>query len=134
MALNQRVSEWTDQNNVIEWFYLQYPKELIIKIPNDLIRSPLQGVFNRRNGLVAGVPDLLVAAIRCSFGAMFLEMKRAKAVGKRRGYISENQQKIMELLRAKGYHCVVAYGFEDAANAIKSYMDENVGGFSNASR
>ena len=128
------MSEWADQNALVEWFYLQYPKELIIKIPNDLVRGPLQAVFNQRNGMVAGVPDLLVAATRCNFGGMFLEMKRAKAPGKRAGRVSESQQRIMELLRTKGYHCVVAHGFESAVNAIKSYMDGNIEGCENAKR
>lgn len=117
------MSERTDQNYVVGWFHLQYPKDLIVKIPNELIRSPLQAVREKTNGLVAGMPDLMVCAPRRGFGAMFVEMKRRKVYGKQAGRLSANQKRILELLTEKGYHCVVAYGFDEACEQIKDYMD-----------
>ncbi len=118
--------EKREQDAVVEWFHLQYPKELIVKIPNDLVRGVVNASINKRNGLVGGMPDLMICATRCGFGAMFVEMKRGKSLSKRAGKVAGNQKRIIELLTEKGYHCVVAYGFDEAMYAISLYMQGKV--------
>lgn len=78
----------------------------------------------KASGYRVGTPDLFLANPRyfresgvVTFYGLFLELKRkgGKASIEQRGYA--------DLLRRQGYCCVIAYGFEEAQRAIKSYLE-----------
>lgn len=82
-------------------------------------------------GVKAGVPDIMlpVPVARtlsfCGYHGLFIEMKRPKSVGKRKGITQTEQSDFAKQLETQGYKCVVAYGWEQARDAIKDYLGVN---------
>lgn len=75
----------------------------------------------KRQGFVQGVPDLFLAVPRIgpqrSYGGLWLELKKPKS-----GRLSDAQIALHDLLRASDYAVQVAYGFDEAVNALVNYM------------
>lgn len=103
------LSEDLEQINFVNWFRYQFPKVLIIHIPNGGKRHAGEAAKLKRMGVVAGVPDLFIPEWR-----LWVEMKRVKG-----GKLSENQKNIIPELERIGYTVVVCNGFEDAKLAIE---------------
>lgn len=108
--------EFKLQCQCIDWFRLQYPKELMFAIPNGGRRNLIEAVNLKRMGVLAGVPDLFLAKSNNTYNGMFIEMKASK------GKESEAQQNISSILQAKGYAYVVCKDFQEFCIAIKFYL------------
>ncbi len=117
---NQR--EQSDQRNLISWFKLQYPKELLFAIPNQLVRSDCQAFMMGKEGLVSGIPDLMLACPKKGYCGMFLELKRLAKPGEPRGKLTKRQEIILEHLSSRRYLAVVCYGFDECREAVLNYM------------
>jgi hypothetical protein len=105
--------ESQEQAAFVQWFRLTYPKTLIYAIPNGAHMSITQAVKLKREGLVAGMPDLHIPQ-----WSLFVEMKRAKG-----GRLSDGQSGIIRHLRDIGHTVIVAKGWEDAATQIREFME-----------
>lgn len=70
----------------------------------------------KREGLLAGVPDLFIAEPNVKYHGLFIEMKD--------GYNkpSEAQLIIMKALIFKGYACAVCYSLDEFMKVIKDYF------------
>ena len=68
------------QRQVIQWFRLQYPNysKLLIAVPNGGSRNSLEAVELKRQGVQAGVADLLLLIPKGGFGCLGLELKNEK--------------------------------------------------------
>ncbi len=119
---NQREKE--DQKNLITWFKLQFPKELLFAIPNQLVRSDCQAFIMAKEGLISGLPDLCLACPKKGYCGLFLELKRLATPGEPRGRLTKKQETIIEHLNSRRYLAVVCYGFEESKNAILNYMKD----------
>lgn len=105
-------SEHAEQAMFVQWFRAQYPGVLLFAIPNGEYRNKVTAMRLKAEGVVSGVPDLMVPAWR-----LFIEMKRTKG-----GSVSKEQREIMEYLNGCGYRAVVCKGFEAARDLIvKNY-------------
>jgi len=87
-------------------------------IPNGGKRDPKEAARLKKEGVLAGVPDVFVAAPRGIWHGLFVEMKRQTG-----GRLSESQKSIKAELEAQGYKVVVAKGAEEAYNSFISYME-----------
>ena len=116
--------ERDDQRNLIAWFKLQFPKELMFAIPNSLVRSDCQAFIMAKEGLVSGLPDLCLACPKKGYCGLYLELKRLAIPGEPRGRITSRQGQIIEHLNSRRYLAVVCYGFDEAREAILNYMKE----------
>lgn len=116
MAKTKGLSEREEQRALVAWFKWQYPNELLFAIPNQLVRGKLGALVACRDGVVAGVPDVMVACSRCGLHGLFIEMKSCE------GRVSIEQARIGDLLCEKGYLAVVCYGFEEAKSVVSRYM------------
>lgn len=116
--------ERSEQEALIEWHKLVYPKELLFTIPNQLIRSCVQARTMARSGLMGGIPDLMLAVANQSHHGLFIELKRKPQKGCPKGVVTEKQKAIMSHLSSRGYKCVVCYGWVAAKNAIEEYMKD----------
>lgn len=105
-----------EQNVVVAWFNLAYPNELLYCIPNQLVRGKLQAIHMKKQGLVAGIPDLCLACPSKTHHGLYIEMKRPK------GVTSKEQKNIIAHLISKGYAAYVCNGFEEAQKIIVAYM------------
>ena len=112
-------TESQEQAAFVQWFRLAYPKlkELLFSIPNGSHKSPAAAMKFKREGLVAGVPDLFLAYPKNGLSGLFCEMKRTKG-----GKVSERQHKVFAQLAAQGYSVRVCYGCDDAVEAVTEYL------------
>jgi hypothetical protein len=110
-------SEHSEQVAFVRWFRLQFPGVLIFSVPNG---SHLAGTIAQRaaqvarlkaEGMLPGVPDLEIPEWGC-----YVEMKRV-----RRGKLSAEQVRIHDALRRAGKRVIVAKGWEDAADQVRSF-------------
>jgi VRR-NUC domain len=120
LALNkQNMFEHLEQVEVVKWCSSQPMRELrlIFAIPNAAKRSMGTALRMQREGLVSGVPDLLLPVARGQYHGLFIEMKR-----RRGGQISLEQKEKMDDLHTEGYCCVVTKGYHQAIRSIVAYL------------
>ena len=113
-------SESQEQASLISWWHLAGPKlapnVVLAAIPNGGARDAITGARLKREGVVRGMPDLLLACPRCGRHALFVEMKTA------RGRVSESQRNLFPLLEAQGYGVAVCHGWREAVDVIEAYL------------
>ncbi len=101
-------SEAMEQEGFLIWFKLKFPDVLIYHCPNGEYRSPSVAARLKKQGVVAGIPDLFIPSWK-----IFIEMKRKDG-----GVVSKEQKNIIEYLTRVGYMVIVTYGAEDASNKL----------------
>ena len=92
------------------------PDALIFAIPNGGNRTAITGAILKREGALAGVPDLFLAVARGGYHGMWIEVKTPK------GRVGEKQAEVMEALDDAGYYVRVVRTTQQGINAIKEYM------------
>ncbi|MDR1348290.1 MAG: VRR-NUC domain-containing protein [Prevotellaceae bacterium] len=65
------------QTACVQWFNLQYPQYggLLIHVPNGGSRNRIEARNMKRQGVTAGVADLLLLIPRHAYGCLCIEMK-----------------------------------------------------------
>jgi hypothetical protein len=120
---NNRIipSEHTQQSLLIEWSQLvekQYPElRLLYAVPNGGLRSARTAAALKREGMKAGVPDLVLPVARRHWHSLYLELKAGS------GRLSENQKRWIDLLSEQGNLAAVAYSFEEAKGILVDYLE-----------
>lgn len=122
------------QTNCVRWFRYQYPfpKGMIFSIPNGGYRGSKEeyvtGRLNREQltrmrleeeGLLKGVPDLLIPVPRGEYGSLYIEMKNGKA-----GRLSEHQKDRISELQVLGNKVVVCRSIEEFIAEVTEYMSQ----------
>ena len=116
-------SESVEQQHLFQWVAVSaaahWPKEMrmLYHVPNEGKRSKANGARLKSEGLRAGVPDINLDVARGEYHGLRIEMKR-----RRGGRVSPEQAAWLEALREQGYAAIVAYGWEEAADAIEKYL------------
>lgn len=87
----------------------------IFAIPNGGSRNKLEAINLKRQGVKAGVPDLMIPLAKKGYNGLFIEMK----VGKNK--TTAYQDAWIELLNNNGYKAVVCYGCDAAVKVIDEY-------------
>lgn len=116
-------TEAQEQEALLRWVSFamcKYPDFRIFHIPNEGKRSRASGASLKRQGLQKGVPDIFVAVARGGYHGLFIEMKR------KGGKPSKEQMQWLDDLNKNGYRAVICYGWEQAAETIKNYMEERL--------
>ena len=101
-------TEHIEQVTFVNWFRATYPDIRIFAIPNGGLRHAATGQKLKREGVVSGIPDLYVPALKT-----WVEMKRVKG-----GTVSKEQKDWHEYLRSIGDTVLVCKGFENAKENI----------------
>lgn len=96
-------------------------------VPNGAKKSPAMAGKFKREGLKAGVPDIVLPHARGNAHALYIEMKRRRVAGERGNLLagekpSPQQLDWHERLRAAGNRVVVAYGWDEAVEATLLYL------------
>ena len=114
------MSEHKEQCAVIKWAAWEKKKhpELVnlFAIPNGEKRDIATAVKLKAEGVLAGVPDLFLAAPRGAFAGLFLEMKIKP------NKPTEKQLEVMANLQAQNYDVHVCYSSKEAINVIENYL------------
>lgn len=110
------MDEHNHQKIVVSTIRREHPDILIFAIPNGGKRTALQGSRLKDEGVLAGVPDLMVAHAAHGYHGLFVEMKTPH------GSTSKEQKTVIAQLAKEGYLCTVAKGYEQALSAIRDYL------------
>ena len=100
----------------VKWFRLQYPNAIIAAIPNGGKRSAITASILKDEGVLAGMPDLIIPCARKGYNGLFIEMK----YGKNR--LSPSQIEVMIKLRKEGYLTAVCYTFDEFERTCNEYL------------
>lgn len=117
-------SEGQEQAALFSWAELEmkrgrYPElRMMFHVPNGGGRSKAEAGRFKAEGVKAGVPDIFLPVPRGNYHGMFIEMKKRKG-----GKVSAEQKVWLAELAEQGYFAVVAFGWEDASEQIRSYLD-----------
>jgi hypothetical protein len=114
------ISEHKEQSLLIKWCFRHADEfdglDAIFSIPNGGNRDAITGAMLKREGLRAGIPDLMIPVAKRGKNGLFLEMKKRKG-----GKVSEKQLAWKTRLEALGYQVEVCKGFAEAQGAIRKY-------------
>lgn len=108
------------QTTCVQWFRLRYPGRLIFAIPNGGKRNVLEAVRLKAQGVLAGIPDLFIPEPFRGRPGLWVEMKRED------GRPTKHQQKMIEVLRAKGYNVEVCKTFDEFRGVVERYFRGSV--------
>lgn len=119
-AYYKKRCEATEQERVINWatFYAKdFPElDLLYHVPNGGSRNQLEAANLKRQGVKAGVPDLVLPVPRQQFHGLYVEMKWGKNT------TTEKQDWWLEQLRQQGYKTAVCWSAEEAMDVIANYI------------
>lgn len=123
MSTHHPPTEAQEQAALFEWAAFEAQKHpelaLMFHIPNEGKRSGRTGAELIRQGLKRGVPDVFLPVARGGKHGLFIEMKRVKG-----STMSKDQREWCDKLREQGYVAEICYGWENAANTIRKYLEE----------
>lgn len=105
-------TEHVEQREFVSWFRKTYPAIRILAIPNGSQRSRTTGARLKAEGVVAGVPDLLVPAWN-----LWIEMKRADG-----GAVSAVQKDWHRYLESIDHTVLVCAGFLQAKEKVEELV------------
>ena len=108
-------TEHQEQSLVIQ--YCNPRKIPIFHIPNGSYKSLTARMKAKQEGLVSGIPDLMIPVANKDYHGLFIEMKRIK-----NSKVSVQQLKWIELLNKQGYKAIVHYGSNMAIKEIEEYI------------
>jgi hypothetical protein len=116
-----KLNEHQEQCLLVEWFRLQYKQydKCLFAIPNGGVRNIGTAVKLKKEGVLAGVPDLFLMIPKTGWHGMWIEMKT------KGGKLQDNQVEFMGRATLLGYMSVVCYGFEEAKDLITEYLHED---------
>lgn len=93
-----------------------HPELVVMSIPNGGKRDPRTAAQMKREGVLPGAPDLLVAEPRGVHHGLFVEMKRQHG-----GRVSDEQKVVHAKLVSRGYEVLVCEGADEAYVAVLRY-------------
>jgi hypothetical protein len=114
-----RPSEHTDQCALVQWIRLAHPDVLYFAVPNGEFRNAETARKLKAEGVVAGVPDLMICEPRGAHHGLFVELKRDGAAP---SSVKAHQVAFADELKVRGYRCETAFGFYAAKAIIEDYL------------
>ncbi len=106
------------QSECVRWFRLQYPNLLLFAIPNGGSRNVIEAANLKKQGVMAGIPDLFLAFPRAAAHGLFIEMKFGK------NKLTPNQKEVFILLQNQGYSIATCYSFDQFQTIINFYITQ----------
>ena len=115
------MSESSQQIALIKWWdfqckYYDLPKFALYSTPNGGTRNVIEAVNLKRQGVRAGIPDLMLCVPRGGFHGLYIEMKWDK------NKCSTQQSEVLLFLQQQDYKTAVCYDWEIAKELITNYL------------
>ena len=112
--------EAQEQEALFQWAAVQahkYPAlRLLYHVPNGGSRNKLEAYHLKLQGVKAGVPDLCLPVPSGGYHGLYIELKAG------RNKPTPEQRAWLAALDVNGYKTAVCYGWQQAAEEIKSYL------------
>ena len=80
-------------------------------VPNGGKRDKATAAVLKRQGVKAGVPDIMLPAARAGYHGLYIELKAGENT------TTKKQKEWLEYLRQQGYYTAVCYGWQPASSA-----------------
>lgn len=116
--------ERKEQQWLVQWFRLKYKNILIAASANGGSRDCAEAVNMKREGVLAGIPDLQIFRAAQGYHGLFIEMKAPKTLASKAGVLSARQKTMLMKLNAEGYYARAAWGWLDGKSIIEWYLEE----------
>lgn len=101
------------QQACVRWFRLAFPRYLCFAVPNGGSRNAIEAANMKKEGVMAGVSDLIVVAER---RVLFVEMKT------RKGRQQDTQKAFQHRVEVLGHRYVVCRSLEDFMRAVNEWL------------
>ena len=109
--------EHNEQKALVKWARLMPPPVCwLFAIPNGGGRSKAEAGRMRAEGVLRGVPDLLLPVARGGYHALYIEMKSPT------GRLSAPQREMIAILRGQGFAVEVCRSWVEGKDVIERYM------------
>lgn len=108
------------QISCVTWFRLQYPRlrKALFSVPNGGTRHKREAVTLKKEGVTAGVSDLILAIPNRENAGVFIEMKTPS------GTVSKEQKEFLALMKSLGYRTEVVRSFDRfVAVVVEQFKD-----------
>lgn len=107
------------QADCFSWFCWQYPQYygLLFAVPNGEIRDIYTARKLKREGVIAGVADLILLVAKNGFNSLCIEMKTEK------GKQSEKQKVWQEKATSTGNKYIICHSFDEFRKEISNYLN-----------
>ena len=120
--------EGTEQQALIMWLHGEKQRQTPVApachctyaVPNGGSRHRVEAAKFKRQGVRAGVSDLVIACARGGHHGLYLEFK---ATPPRHAATSAGQKEWLATVEEQGYCAVLARGLEEAKSVIREYMN-----------
>lgn len=111
------------QQSCVRYFRLAYPQYayLLFAVPNGGARGKVEASIMKKEGIVAGVADLILLVPRQGFGSLCIEMKTQT------GSQRLSQKTWQQEAEKNGNRYVVVRSFDQFRNAVTEYLGEDDG-------
>ena len=95
----------------------KYPEvKALFAVPNGGMRHKLVAIKLKREGVMAGVPDVCLPVPRGKYAGLWIEFKAEK------GRVTETQAEWHILLRSLGHRVEVSRSWQAAVNIVEKYL------------
>ncbi|ACD23117.1 VRR-NUC domain-containing protein [Clostridium botulinum] len=116
------MTESQEQTCLFQWAGYQQVEfeelKLLHHVPNGEKRDKRTAVGLKRQGVKAGVPDVVLPCGRGGYFGLYIELK----VGKNK--TSDNQKQWIRDLKEQNYLVEVCYGWREAAEVLLNYIKQ----------
>ena len=119
--------ERREQSWLVQWFKLKYRKLLIVASANGGARNPKEAANMKREGVLAGMPDLQIFKACRGYNGLLIEMKAPATDTHGKGKLSAIQKERIEQLNKENYYTIVCFGWLEAKAVIDWYLGEGDG-------
>lgn len=92
---------------------------LVFAVPNGGFRNKKEAAMLKAEGVLAGVPDLVVISPKLPGRTLFVEMKTLS------GKVSKVQQDLIKRLNELGFEVIIGHGCEDAYSKFLTWELDN---------
>lgn len=108
-----------------DWFEKvinKYPGiELAFHPPNGGKRNAREAARFKRQGVKAGVCDIVIPVAKCGYHGLFIELKAPKPY---KSSVSKKQRDFIAGVNEQGNLGVVRYGFDEVKSTIENYWSD----------
>lgn len=128
-ASRKKPTDWEGQEQaiLIRWLYGEQQRGTIIgpaydytyAVPNGGSRHPLEAAKMKKQGVRAGVSDLVIALAHGGYHGLYLEFK---ATPPHDAAVADSQQEWLARVEQAGYCAALARGLDEAKAVIREYM------------